>query len=99
MGTTCATKPRGSRLSLAPRLLLLRALLDRSGNHHLVTTRILGFVHRRIRGSDQLLRRVAAVRVLRDADAEREVPFAEVLFGHTRANPLRDERGRLPVCL
>src|SRR5258705_12741546 len=106
--TTCWTRMIGwslkpekstSCLPFAPRPFLRRALLARAADHDLVPAGILCLIHRRIGARDQLFGRIAAVGILGQADAQREIPLAEVLCRHPGANTLGHEQGRRHVRL
>src|SRR5690349_6006684 len=106
--TTCWTRIIGwllkrakstSCLPFAPRPFLGAALLAGAADDDLVPATTLCLVHRRVGARDQFLGRIAAVRVLGQADAQRQLALAEILGRHAGANALRHEHGRRHVRL
>src|SRR5260221_149124 len=88
--TTCWTRMIGwslkpekstSCLPFAPRPFLRCALLARAAAHDLVPAGVLGLIPPRVGARDRLFGRIAAVGVLGQADAQREIPLAEAPAG------------------
>src|SRR6266480_4173571 len=106
--TTCWTRMIGwslkpekstSCLPFAPRPFLRRALLARAADYDLVPAGTLCLIHRRVGARDQLLGRIAAVGIFGEADAQREIPLAEIFCRHPGANTLGHQHGRRHVRL